>query len=155
SLGRLLEIGQQLAAIQRGDRPVARPILIVVFAADHGVAKVGVSAYPQEVTGQMVGNFLAGGAAINVMAGVAKAQVPVVDIGVAHPVVETERIRGYVSCPIRAGTANFLDGPAMSRAEAYRAVELGLGVVSSSEARSERVDYRVVALGEMGIGNST
>src|SRR4051812_40180091 len=68
SLGRLLDIGRQLAAIQRTDQPIAEPALIAIFAADHGIAAAGVSAYPQEVTGQMVRNVLGGGAAVSCLA---------------------------------------------------------------------------------------
>src|SRR5437870_3595456 len=79
SLGRLLDIGRQLAAIQRQVRPRIGQTAVLVMAADHGVAAEGVSAYPQQVTGQMVANFLAGGAAINVLARRVGAQVLVVD----------------------------------------------------------------------------
>ncbi len=83
SLGRLLELGRQLAAIQRTDRPEGHPALVAVFAADHGVATAEVSAYPQEVTGQMVANYLRGEAAVNVLARRAGAVVHVADLGVA------------------------------------------------------------------------
>jgi nicotinate-nucleotide--dimethylbenzimidazole phosphoribosyltransferase len=154
SLGRLLELGRQLAAVQRTDQPAGHPALVAVFAADHGVAQAGVSAYPQAVTGQMVANYLRGGAAVNVLARRAGAPVRVVDLGVAHPVhpVETEVCAALLSHPIRRGTWNFLDGPAMTRDEAFRAVQVGLDL---AEQWISREGFRVVALGEMGIGNTT
>ncbi|MBX6312167.1 MAG: nicotinate-nucleotide--dimethylbenzimidazole phosphoribosyltransferase [Isosphaeraceae bacterium] len=152
SLGRLLELGRLLAAIQRTDRPEGHPALIAVLAADHGIAEAGVSAYPQEVTGQMVANYLAGGAAINVLARRVGAVVRVADLGVKHRPAGLADGEVFVSRPIRPGTSNMLDGPAMSVAEAYRAVGLGLEL---AEAWVAREAVRVVALGEMGIGNST
>jgi nicotinate-nucleotide--dimethylbenzimidazole phosphoribosyltransferase len=152
SLGRILEIGRQLAAIQRTDRPVGKPALVAVFAADHGIARAGVSAYPAEVTGQMLANFAAGGAAINVLARTAGADLLVADFGVAHrptALCESPSLRIQ---PIRDGTSSFHDRPAMSREEAYLAVERGLRL---GEEFLEAGRYRVIALGEMGIGNST
>jgi nicotinate-nucleotide--dimethylbenzimidazole phosphoribosyltransferase len=149
SLGRLLDLGRQLAAVQRTDRPVGHPALVAVFAADHGIAGAGVSAYPVEVTGQMVANYLGGGAAVNVLARRAGAEVRVVDLGVKMPVGSGPHL---ISRPVRRGTSSFLNGPAMSRAEAYQAFLVGLEL-GESWCGSE--GYRVVALGEMGIGNST
>jgi nicotinate-nucleotide--dimethylbenzimidazole phosphoribosyltransferase len=128
SLGRLEELAVRLAAItgELDPRPL-RPV-IVVAAADHGVAAEGVSAYPQEVTRQMLANFAGGGAAVSVLAREAEATVEVVDLGVGDP------------------TRNIADGPAMERAEAEALVERGL---------KHAFEGRVVALGEMGIGNST
>ena len=152
SLGRLLELGRQLAAIQRTERPDGQPALVAVFAADHGVASAGVSAYPAEVTGQMVANYLRGGAAINVLARRAGASVRVADLGVAHGPDRPPRHESFHSHPIRRGTSNFLDGPAMTREEAFRAVRVGLDLGDLWT----RIDgFRVVALGEMGIGNTT
>ncbi|MDB5349389.1 MAG: nicotinate-nucleotide--dimethylbenzimidazole phosphoribosyltransferase [Planctomycetota bacterium] len=151
SLGRLLEIGRQLASIQRTDQPVADPALIAVFAADHGIAMAGVSAYPQEVTGQMVRNFLSGGAAINVLAARVGAQVRVVDFGVAFPPEDVDDLALHIE-RIGPGTANFLERPAMSRSQAFRAVEAGLRL---ADRWTRDGGFRVIALGEMGIGNST
>src|SRR3954464_9826204 len=100
SLGRLLELGRQLAAIQRTDRPAGGPALVAVFAADHGVAAEGVSAYPAEVTGQMVANYLRGGAAVNVLARRAGADVRIVDLGVARLPDGLEARESLVSRPI-------------------------------------------------------
>jgi nicotinate-nucleotide--dimethylbenzimidazole phosphoribosyltransferase len=144
SLGRLEELGCRIAAI-RGFVPKTLDAAIVVAAGDHGVAREGVSAYPQEVTAQMVANFAAGGAAINVLARQAGAKLVLVDAGVATP-FEHELVR-----PVRIGpgTANMLDGPAMTAAETQRALEAG------SSLADELGEFDVVALGEMGIGNTT
>jgi nicotinate-nucleotide--dimethylbenzimidazole phosphoribosyltransferase len=144
SLGRLEELGCRIVGI-RGFVPERLESVIVVAAADHGVAAEGVSAYPQEVTWQMVANFAAGGAAINVLARRAGARLLVVDAGVAEP-FEHELVR-----PVRIGpgTANIATGPAMSVAQAESALQAGGDLV----AELDGVD--VVALGEMGIGNTT
>jgi nicotinate-nucleotide--dimethylbenzimidazole phosphoribosyltransferase len=152
SLGRLLDLGRQLAAIQRTERPSGGPALVAVFAADHGVAAAGVSAYPAEVTGQMVANYLRGGAAVNVLARRAGAAVRVVDLGVAHPPTGLGPAECLVERPIGPGTRNFLHEPAMTRDQAHAAVRAGLDL---AERWAGREGYRVIALGEMGIGNST
>jgi nicotinate-nucleotide--dimethylbenzimidazole phosphoribosyltransferase len=144
SLGRLEEVGVRLAGI-RGFVPASLDATIIVAAADHGVAAEGVSAYPSEVTAQMVLNFAAGGAAINVLAGQAGARLVVVDAGVATP-VEAEGVR---SLRLGPGTASFTAGPAMSEEQARRGLEAGAELVRSLGP----VD--VVGLGEMGIGNTT
>jgi len=154
SLGRLLEIGRQLAAIQRTDRPRGTPALAAIFAADHGVSAAGVSAYPAEVTGQMVANYLRGGAAVNVLARRAGADVRVVDLGIAH---RPSQLRPHehgslLEHPIAPGTRNFLHGPAMTRRQAFAAVRIGLDL---GERWAGREGYRVLLLGEMGIGNTT
>ena len=152
SLGRLESLAIQLAGIT-GD-PVATfgRRAIVVAAADHGVVRQGVSAYPADVTPQMVANFLAGGAAINVLAGRAGATVSVVDAGVASgiPSVESGPTR-LIRVPIRAGTDDMTAGPAMSRDEALRSIRIGLGVADELE----RDGIALVGIGEMGIGNTT
>ena len=144
SLGRLEELGCRLAEI-RGFIPRTLDAVIVVAAGDHGVAREGVSAYPQEVTAQMVANFAAGGAAVNVLARQAGARLILVDAGVAVP-FEHESVR-----PVRlgAGTASLADGPAMTAEQVRRGLEAG--AVLADELRG--VD--VVALGDMGIGNTT
>jgi len=144
SLGRLEELGVRLAGI-RGSVPSSLEAAIVVAAADHGVASEGVSAYPPEVTAQMVLNFVAGGAAINVLAKQAGARLVVVDAGVLTP-VEAEGVR---SLRIGAGTRSFTSGPAMSEEQARGGLEAGAALVASLAP----VD--VVGLGEMGIGNTT
>jgi nicotinate-nucleotide--dimethylbenzimidazole phosphoribosyltransferase len=151
ALGRLLDLGQQLCAIQETLAPMASPAAVLVMAADHGVAAEGVSAYPQEVTGQMVANFLRGGAAINVLARQAGARVVVVDMGVKAP-VPMPASDDFVSAALGPGTANFLTGPAMTRAQVEDAIVVGQRVVAEQLAPQ---GVRIVALGEMGIGNTT
>lgn len=156
SLGRLEELVITLAGITgRPDAPLARR-QIVVAAGDHGVAHQGVSAYPSEVTPQMVANFVAGGAAINVLAAAAGASVTVVDVGVALPIprVRRDRRRGgrLVRARIRNGTADMTRGPAMSRADTLSAVNVGLRLATDLRLRG---GVAVLGVGEMGIGNTT
>ena len=170
SLGRLEDLAIRLAGITgRPDATVARRA-IVVAAADHGVARRGVSAYPAEVTAQMVANFVAGGAAINVLAAAVGASVTVVDAGVAGPIPSKPSASSsgasgsqgtaaprlppggsLISVRIRPGTADMTEGPAMSREEAMRAIAVGLELVGNL-ARDE---VELIGLGEMGIGNTT
>ncbi|MBY0522655.1 MAG: nicotinate-nucleotide--dimethylbenzimidazole phosphoribosyltransferase [Gemmataceae bacterium] len=156
ALGRLLDLGQQLCAIQETLRPTAEPAAVLVMAADHGIAVEGVSAYPAEVTGQMVANFLRGGAAINVLARRQGARVLVVDMGVRHPLLARHAPESHSEfvgeLRIAPGTANFLHGPAMTAEQTMQAVEAGRRVVAERLAPQ---GIRVVALGEMGIGNTT
>ncbi|HVU49987.1 MAG TPA: nicotinate-nucleotide--dimethylbenzimidazole phosphoribosyltransferase [Polyangia bacterium] len=155
SLGRLEDLGV-LYAGARGRFPVAPPARarIYVFAADHGVAAEGVSPYPSSVTAAMVANFVAGGAAISVLTRAHDIELAVVDVGVASPIpgagAAGEGAR-LVSRPVRAGTASFLRGPAMSRAEAEAA--LGVGLALAEESAAEGVE--LLGAGEMGIGNTT
>ncbi|WP_276355609.1 nicotinate-nucleotide--dimethylbenzimidazole phosphoribosyltransferase [Cohnella caldifontis] len=147
SLGRLEELAVQLAGITGELRPDLAAKAVVVMAADHGVCEEGVSAFPQEVTAQMVMNFLGGGAAINVLARQAGAAVFCVDIGVkAELSHEALRVR-----KVRPGTANIARGPAMSREEAARAIEAGIAVARELAGQG----FKVLATGEMGIGNTT
>jgi nicotinate-nucleotide--dimethylbenzimidazole phosphoribosyltransferase len=151
SLGRLLDLGRQLSAIQRRVPPQLRQTAVVVMAADHGVAEESVSAYPQEVTGQMVANFLAGGAAINVLADRAGARVFIVDMGVRHLPRQLAVHPQLLHRSIRPGTCNFLEGPAMSAEDACTA--LGVGIDLATMFADQGID--AVGLGEMGIGNTT
>jgi nicotinate-nucleotide--dimethylbenzimidazole phosphoribosyltransferase len=155
ALGRLLELGRQLCAVQQTLTPHADPAAVVVLAADHGIAAEGVSAYPQEVTAQMVANFLRGGAAINVLARRQAARVYIVDLGVQSlPLSQSAGAQLTLAgeSSLRPGTANFLRGPAMTAEQARRAQDVGSRIVSACLV-PDRV--RVVALGEMGIGNTT
>ncbi|RKT53266.1 nicotinate-nucleotide--dimethylbenzimidazole phosphoribosyltransferase [Saccharothrix australiensis] len=145
SLGKLEELGVWVAACQ-GEcppRPFTRP-RVVVFAGDHGVARHGVSAYPAEVTGQMVANFLAGGAAVNVLATVAGATVRVVDVAVDSDTAVGDH-------KVRRGSGSIDREDALTREEAERAVELGRRLAD------EEVDggADVLVAGDMGIGNTT
>ena len=148
SLGRLEELSIQLAGMRADPLPSVERRAVIVMAADHGVAREGVSAYPTEVTAQMVLNFLRGGAAINVLARQAGARVTVVDIGVA---VEFEPTPGLVRRKVMCGTRNQAEGPAMTRAEAEQAIQVGLDVLSEEAAHG----LDIVATGDMGIGNTT
>jgi nicotinate-nucleotide--dimethylbenzimidazole phosphoribosyltransferase len=147
SLGRLEEIAARLAVLRGGPPRVERPV-IFTFAADHGVAAEGVSAYPQIVTAQMVENFLRGGAAVNVLARQAGARVVVADFGVANPIAGSPELH---SCPLAPGTGNMARGRAMAREQAVRAIETGARL--AEHALDAGAD--LLATGEMGIGNTT
>jgi nicotinate-nucleotide--dimethylbenzimidazole phosphoribosyltransferase len=147
SLGRLEDFACQYAAIVRDEAPSLPKKAVVVMGADHGVARRGVSAYPQEVTGQMLLNFAAGGAAINVLARHAGAQVLVIDMGVVAPVGASNVIDGRIG----HGTADFTQGPAMTHEQALRALQTGVELAATLHADG----VKVVGLGEMGIGNTT
>lgn len=149
SLGRLEDVSVQLAGIARQcPPPLPMRKSVLVFAGDHGVAAHGVSAFPPEVTAQMVLNFLNGGAAINVLARQAGARVVVVDAGVA---AEMPPLEGLVNGKIAPGTADMTQGAAMTRAHARAALELGIRV-----AQREIVNgLDMLACGDMGIGNTT
>jgi nicotinate-nucleotide--dimethylbenzimidazole phosphoribosyltransferase len=154
SLGRLEGLLMQLAGITGDPAPSVSPRSVVVVAADHGVAARGVSAYPAAVTAEMVANFVAGGAAVNVLSRLANAEMIVVDAGVATPIPDSaEAPQGgrLISRPIRRGTADLSLGPAMTRDEAGAALAIGLEVADELAATGQRV----VAVGDMGIGNTT
>jgi nicotinate-nucleotide--dimethylbenzimidazole phosphoribosyltransferase len=149
SLGRLEDISVQLAGIAgQCPPPMPEPAAVAVFAADHGVHAQGVSPWPQEVTAQMVANFLASGAAVNAIAAQAGAEVCVVDVGVAADLPDAP---GLLSRKIRHGTADMTAGPAMSRDEARRAVETGIDVARDLVAAG----HRCLITGDMGIANTT
>ena len=126
SLGRLEALSIQLAGITGEPRPRFKQPVVITMAGDHGVARQGVSAYPSEVTPQMVFNFLSGGAAINVLARHVGARVVVVDMGVAADLAPHPEL---VDKKIAKGTRDFSVGPAMTRDEARRAVEAGIQFV--------------------------
>jgi nicotinate-nucleotide--dimethylbenzimidazole phosphoribosyltransferase len=148
SLGRLEEVAVQLAGIRRRDAEPLGPSAVLVCAADHGVAAEGVSAYPAEVTPQMVLNFLGGGAAINVLARQVGARVVVLDAGVA---AELPAHPSLIAAKVRMGTASIVAGPAMSRDQARAAVEAGISAAWT--LADEGVE--ALAVGDMGIGNTT
>lgn len=148
SLGRLEDLAAQYVGICGNLRPpVPRPA-IVTFAADHGVTAEGVSAYPSEVTAQMVFNFLRGGAGVNVLADHVGAVVRVVDIGVAY---DFGPLAGLVHRKIGHGTKNLAIGPAMSREEAVQAMTLGIQLADDLVEEG----FGLVGTGDMGIGNTT
>jgi nicotinate-nucleotide--dimethylbenzimidazole phosphoribosyltransferase len=148
SLGRLEDLAAQIVAIRQED--FADPLRkgVFVFAADHGITAAGVSAYPREVTHQMVLNFLAQGAAVNVLARLHQAQLHVVDVGVD---ADFAAIPGLHHRKVARGTRNMLDEPAMSDSELTQALAAGAemaGLASES-------GLNLIAIGEMGIGNTT
>lgn len=147
SLGRLESLAMDLAAITGRPCPRIDPPAALVFAADHGVAAEGVSAFPQAVTAQMVANFAAGGAAINVFARQIGARLEVVDVGVATALT----MPGVVDDKVRPGTANMVEADAMSREEAVRAIEAGMRAAE----RAVAAGCRCLIVGEMGIANTT
>ena len=148
SLGRLEELSIQLAGMKADPFPTVERKAVIVMAADHGVAREGVSAYPSDVTAQMVFNFLRGGAAINALARQAGARVTVVDIGVS---AEFAPLPGLVRRKVMCGTRNLAGGPAMTREEAEQALQIGADVLNEESARG----LDIVATGDMGIGNTT
>ena len=148
SLGRLEELSIQLAGMKADPFPSLEHKTVIVMAADHGVTREGVSAYPSDVTAQMVLNFVRGGAAINVLAHQARARVTVVDIGVN---ADFEPLPGLVRRKVMCGTRNMAQGPAMRREEAEQALQVGLDVLNEEAAHG----LDLVATGDMGIGNTT
>lgn len=148
SLGILEDLSVQLAGITGKERPSFQRKAIITMAADHGIVSEGISAYPAEVTPQMVFNILNGGAAINVLAQMAGAQVRVVDIGVAY---DFQNITGLIHRKIAFGTMNMLEGPALTRSQAEQAIQIGIEVIQSEINNG----LDLVATGDMGIGNTT
>jgi len=148
SLGRLEELAAWYVAVRQELLPTIRKKMVVIFAGDHGVVAEGVSAYPQEVTFQMVANFVRGGAGINVLAGHVGAAVQIVDIGVNHAFTE---MPGLLSRKVAPGTRNLAREAAMSREEALAALTIGIEVAQAAVAAGADI----LATGEMGIGNTT
>jgi len=147
SLGKLEDLSIQIAGIKRDARPSIDKKVVIVMAGDHGVTESGVSAFPKEVTHQMVLNFAGGGAGINVLAKHVGAEVRVIDIGV-DALIESDAI---LNKKVKMGTDNFINGPAMSREEAIKALNVGIDVVIDEV--EEGAD--LIAIGDMGIGNTT
>jgi nicotinate-nucleotide--dimethylbenzimidazole phosphoribosyltransferase len=147
SLGRLEELAVRAVALT-GRAPQARQPVIFTLAADHGVVAEGVSAYPQSVTGQMVENFLRGGAAVNVLAREVGARVVVADFGVATPLAASD---GLLVRRVAAGTRSLATGPAMTREQALAAIEHGATLAEDAIAGGADL----LGTGEMGIGNTT
>jgi len=152
SLGRLEELARTIVAIKADEKPRLANKVIFTLAGDHGVAEEGVSAYPKEVTAQMVINFLHGGAGINVLARHIGARVVVVDMGVAERIknlkVKSENFRDK---KINFGTRNMLKGPAMTRREAEESIERGMEIFFEEE----KCGIDIIGTGDMGIGNTT
>ena len=148
SLGRLEELAVWAAGVTGRPTPVLRRKIIVTAAADHGIARRGVSAYPPQVTAQMVRNFLAGGAAVSILARCAGARVLVVDAGVA---VDLAPARGLLARRAGPGTSDFSLGPAMGREQALFCLVSGVRVAAAQARRGSGA----LATGDMGIGNTT
>jgi len=148
SLGQLESLSVQIAGIKGNPRPRITHKVIFTLAGDHGVTTEGVSAYPSEVTPQMVYNFLQGGAAINVLARYVGARVVIADLGVASTLKRHPDLRDR---KVAMGTQNMAEGPAMSKEEAIRSIEGGMGLVE--EELSKGMD--ILGTGDMGIGNTT
>jgi nicotinate-nucleotide--dimethylbenzimidazole phosphoribosyltransferase len=148
SLGRLESVAVQLAGLQGQVKPTLAQVWIAIFAGDHGVVAEGVSAFPQEVTGQMLFNFVSGGAAISVLARQLGAQLEVVDLGTVNPALNLPGVRHL---NIGAGTANFVQGAAMTQAQGEQALQAG----RDSLLRAKVAGAQLFIGGEMGIGNTT
>jgi nicotinate-nucleotide--dimethylbenzimidazole phosphoribosyltransferase len=148
SLGMLEDIAAQMVSIRQKDFDAPIRKAVYVFAADHGITAEGVSAYPSEVTRQMVLNFLAQGAAINVLAKLHCVEMNVVDVGVD---ADFDGVDGLLNHKVRKGTRNMLREAAMSDAELAEALEIGLRLATEAVAKG----HQLVAVGEMGIGNTT
>lgn len=145
SLGRLEQLAAQIGLIQQTTTPALRDPAIIVFAGDHGVVAEGISAFPQDVTWQMVENFLANGAAINVFARQNNIALHVVDTGVNHEFGQREKL---LSMKIAPGTHNFAKTPAMTVEQCRNAIQNGRDLVAGMSGN-------VLGFGEMGIGNTT
>lgn len=148
SLGRLESLALQIALIQNSESPKINSPEFIVFAGDHGIAEEGVSPYPQEVTVQMVLNFIGGGAAINCFCRQHNIKLSVVDAGVAHPLPVHE---GLINCNLGAGTHNFLKEAAMTQTQLKQAFVNAKNLIDT-KAKS---GCNLVGFGEMGIGNTT
>lgn len=151
SLGQVLDIAEQLAGIKETLKPSVANKVIITMAGDHGVVEEGVSTCPQEVTPQMVYNFVAGGAGINVIASSVGAKVVVVDMGVNADLSDLANQGKIISRKVGYGTRNLTKGPAMNREEAVQALEAGINVAASLVSEGAEL----LGTGDMGIGNTT
>lgn len=147
SLGVLEDITIRLAGILETPVPSISGKTVLIMAGDHGVVEEGVSAWPSEVSVQMLQNFVAGGAAINVLARHAGAKLVLVDVGVKAQM----DLPGVSNCKVRPGTGNMTQGPAMTREEAAKAVQVGFSQAQAAIAQGANL----IATGDMGIGNTT
>lgn len=148
SLGQLESLAVMLAGMQGRERPALEQVAITIFAADHGVAAEGVSAFPQEVTTAMIANFAHGGAAISVLAKELDARLEVVNVGAVN---ETAGLPGVIERRVAAGTANFSHGPAMNEVQLAEALQCGREAVERAVGDSAQLFIG----GEMGIANTT
>jgi len=148
SLGRLEEFARRVAAINGTLEPDTSRKVVFTFAGDHGIVEEGVSLYPKEVTTQMVFNFLAGGAGVNVLARHVGAEVRVVDVGVDH---DFDNAPGMLHRKVARGTRNFAKGPAMTREETLAALQVGIELADACKTEG----IGLIGTGEMGIGNTS
>lgn len=148
SLGRLESVAIQLAALQNTSQPCADRAHIAVFAGDHGIAAEGVSAFPQSVTGEMIGNFARGGAAISVLAEALQASLEIINLGT---VTDTGALSAVMHYRLGPGTANFLHAPAMTTLQLNGALWAGYEAIE----RARKNNAHLFIGGEMGIGNTT
>ncbi|MCM8766693.1 MAG: nicotinate-nucleotide--dimethylbenzimidazole phosphoribosyltransferase [Candidatus Omnitrophica bacterium] len=148
SLGKLEQLAKKIGMIKNTITPNVENKYIFVFAADHGVCEEKISAYPQEVTQQMVYNFLNGGAGINVLARQINAKVIVIDIGVKKKIITESK--NFIDRKINFGTKNMKKEPAMTKKEATSSIEVGIEIV---ESMKDKID--IAGVGDMGIGNTT
>jgi len=152
SLGRLEELAKSIVGITRKENPVLKDKVIFTLASDHGVTEEKISAYPKEVTAQMVYNFIKGGAGINVLANHIGARVVIVDMGVACKLkIKKSKLKSFEEKKINYGTKNMTKGPAMTKNEAIRSIEAGREVFEKEFKKG--ID--IAGTGEMGIGNTT
>jgi len=152
SLGRLEELAIRLAEITDNLKPSFRNKVIFTMAGDHGVVERGVSAFPQEVTYQMVKNFAEGGASVNAFSGVVGARVMVIDMGVKKDLSEFFSFEGFINKKVREGTGDFTIGPAMTREEAIKSLTAGIEVAAEIKSK---YGLELAGTGDMGIGNTT
>jgi nicotinate-nucleotide--dimethylbenzimidazole phosphoribosyltransferase len=150
ALGRLMDLAVDLAGMTHSMRPRVARKAIITMAGDHGVASEGVSRFPQEVTPQMVFNFVSGGAGINALARQAGAEVVVVDMGVAADLSALAKSGKIIDRKIALGTGNIAAGPAMTREQAVQSIEAGIEIVASLNSRID-----LFGTGDMGIANTT
>ncbi len=150
ALGRLMDLGLDLAGIYRTLKPQINSRVIVTMAADHGVALSGVSKYPPEVTCQMVRNFANGGAGVNALARASNTDVVIVDVGVRGDLSDLERSGQIISKRMGPGTNNLSEGPAMTPEQARASIEAGIEIALNLAEK-----YDIFGVGEMGIGNTT
>ncbi len=150
ALGRLMDLAMDLAGQTKSVHPLVKRKAIITMAGDHGVATEGVSKFPQEVTAQMVANFVNGGAGINALARLAGADVIVVDMGIAADIKALVHAGKVIDKKIGFGTANMAKGPAMTRAQAVQSIEAGIAIVTSLND-----NYDIFGTGDMGIANTT
>ncbi len=150
SLGRLEELAAHLVAIFEKAFPEIKKKASLVFAGDHGVTEEGVSAFPKEVTAQMIFNFLKGGAGINVLARQAGAEVKVIDVGVDYDFNLSE-MPGLISKKVCYGTKNFVKEPALTPKQALECIKVGYEIAKDLISEG----YHLIGIGDMGIGNTT